>query len=283
MNRLLEKRREVARKLDDLLAAHPNVTATFVFGSVASGQVDERSDVDFGVVCDPVALSTSEREGLLSHVGTDWTIPYSSEVPSKDIWEAWDRGTVDGILAEVHYLLVSKVSKVLEHVVNDGAITTQAVPFRPYRIGSLVQRSWVVRDEHGVFERWREQMAAYPLRLKQNILKHNIPILKDAVDELSRSAERRIGPGIILFFLFHGKHALDSIVFALNDMYDPADRWQEKTVLPSLSNVPTDFMVRYKHVLEGPFDEDGAIERVREFERLAKEVLELAEAESVGV
>ena len=129
---------------------------------------------------------------------------------------------------------------------------------------------------------WRDQTSLYPRRLKQNILKHNIPLLKDAVDELTRSAERRSGPGIILFFLGHGIHARDSIAFALNDMYDPSDRRAEKTVLPRLLNVPRDFMGRYNQVLEGPFDEEGAIDRVREFEELAKEVLALAEPEIAG-
>jgi hypothetical protein len=48
-------------------------------------------------------------------------------------------------------------------------------------------------------------------------------------------------------------------------------------------NVPRDFIARYRRVLEGPFDERGAIERAREFEELANDVLDLAEAELVGV
>ena len=46
---------------------------------------------------------------------------------------------------------------------------------------------------------------------------------------------------------------------------------------------PRDIRDRYSHPLEGPFDEGGAIERTREFQELAAAVLELAEAESVGV
>ena len=280
MNPLLEKRREIARRIDQFMAGHPNVAATFDFGSVALAHVDLHSDVDIGIVCDPVALTTSERRELLSSIGSDWTIPYSSdETTSRDIWESYDRGTVDGILAEVHYVLVSKVSSVLDHVVNEGAITTKEVPFRPYRIGSLVQKAWVLRDDRGVFKGWRDQTAVYPPWLKQNILKHNIPLLMDSVDEFSTSAERRLGPGIALFFLFHGMHALESILFALNDMYDPASRWDAKTVLPTLMNVPEDFLARYLYVLEGPFDDNGALERARAFEVLAAEVLGLADAQ----
>ena len=141
----------------------------------------------------------------------------------------------------------------------------------------------MLRDEEGVFRRWRDQTAEYPLRLKQNILRHNVPLVKDGVDELRTSAERRLGPVVVLFFLLRGAHALESIVYALNEMYDPTSRWAEKTVLPTLSNVPEDFLARYNHVFEGPFDEEGAIERVREFEELANDVLALAGPEIVGV
>ena len=138
---LLERRREIARRIDQALGDHPDVTAVFVFGSVASGHVDEKSDVDIGIVCDPAAVTPSERHELLSNLGTDWAIPFSSESdPSGDIWEAYDRGTVDGILVEVHYVLVAKVSSVLDDVVKEGAIATEVVPFRPYRLGSMVQR-----------------------------------------------------------------------------------------------------------------------------------------------
>ena len=277
---LLQRRREIARRIDHALGDQPQVTAVYVFGSVASGHVDEKSDVDIGIVCHPDVLASSTREVLLSSVSPDWTINYTSEADSAQaIWESYDKGSVDGISVEVHYLTVSKVSNVLEQVIKQGAITTDAVPFRPYTLASMVRRAWLLRDKQGVFNRWREQTAVYPKPLKHNILKHNIPLLKDAVDELTSSAERRIGPGIILFFLFYGKHALESIAFALNDMYDPADRWEEKTILPGLLNVPRDFLHRYNQVLEGPFDEEGAIERLHGFQELADEFLKLAEAE----
>ena len=39
---------------------------------------------------------------------------------------------MDGVLVDSHYQTVSAVSEVLDAVINDGAITTARVPFRPY-------------------------------------------------------------------------------------------------------------------------------------------------------
>ena len=143
----------------------------------------------------------------------------------------------------------------------------------------MVQRAWLLRDKRGVFKRWQDQTAVYPLRLKQNILRHNVPLPNDSVDELRTSAERGLGAGIVLFFLFHGMHALESILFALNDMYDPASRWDEKTILPTLISVPEDFLARYNYVLEGPFDDAGARARAQAFAALASEILRMVESE----
>ena len=88
-----------------------------------------------------------------------------------------------------------------------------------------------------------------------------------------------MGPGIFLLFLMHGFHAFNSILFALNQIYDPASRWEEKVVLPTLINVPDGFLARYNYVLEGSFDAMGALERAGAFEELANDILCMAEEE----
>ena len=277
MDANLKIRQDIARQIDQLLGPLPEVTAVYVFGSVASGHVDERSDVDITFVCSPEILPTSKRKDVLSRTGSNWT--FDDDPGANPIWDSWDRGWVDGVLVDSHYQTASAVSEVLDEVINDGAITTARVPSRPYTMAGMLQRSWPIRDKEGIFASWLEQTRVYPRRLKRNILRHHVPALRDSVDELTSSAERRIGPGVFLFFLSHGVNALQSILFALNDTFDPADRWQEQTVLPTLTNVPEDFPARYSYVLEGPFDDDGAIERARAFDELAGEILRMAEAE----
>ena len=178
------------------------MSAVFVFGSAAHGHADARSDVDIGLVCEPDVLEPSLRKRLLSPVGSSWSIDYRAASDSTQaIWDSYDKGIVDGIEVEVHYMTVAKVSRVLEQVVDHGAITTDDVPFRPYRLGSLLQQAWVLCDKHGIFKSWQDRTVVYPPLLKQRILRHNMPVLLESVDEMKTSAERGLGPRHLSAFL----------------------------------------------------------------------------------
>ena len=270
----LQRRRRIAEQIDEAVGQHGAVTAVYVFGSVAAGHVDERSDVDVGVVCDPRIPSADARRELLAGLGSDWDIGYSEANP---IWAAFDRGSVDGIPVELHYHTAHTVSAVLDQVVDRGAITTEEVPDRPYTVAGLAQRAWVLRDKEGVFAKWQRLTMVYPGKLKRNILDHYTPLLRDAVVELRSTAERRIGSVTFIFFLGQATDALTSVLFAVNDTYDPAERWAERTVLPTLARVPRDFSTRFRSILIGPFDDVGALDRAKAFEELAAEVLELVQ------
>ena len=58
---------------------------------------------------------------------------------------------MDGVLVDSHYQTVSAVSEVLHAVINDGPITTARVPFRPYTMAGMLQRSRPIRDKQGIF------------------------------------------------------------------------------------------------------------------------------------
>ena len=59
MNTPLEKRRNIARRINDLVVDDQRVTCVYVFGSVASGHADELSDLDLTVVCKDQILPVS--------------------------------------------------------------------------------------------------------------------------------------------------------------------------------------------------------------------------------
>ncbi len=279
---LLEQRRRIAHRVDAAIGGHPDVTVVYVLGSVAQQNVDERSDVDISVVCRTEVLPVPVREEALSPVGADWRFG----VPNSDdpLWAdnamsgVGDEGVVDGVRVEIMYQTAPDVSQVIDEVVSHGAITTKSVPDRPYTMIGMLRRAWVLRDEDGVFSGWLERTETYPRLLKHNILGHFAPILRENTESLVESAERRFGPSVYIFFLMRARDALDSVLYAINDTYDPAEKRAERTVLPTLSNVPKDFLQRYRYVLEGPFDDAGALERARVFSELSAEVLELAEA-----
>lgn len=273
MNNPLEIRREIARQIDHLLGERPEVSSVYVVGSVASGHVDERSDLDITVLCH-AELPLSVRKDVLSSIGSEWQFDIRQRL--NPIWDSADSGLVDGINVEVLYQSAFFISEVLDEVINNGAITTQKIPFRPYTVAGMLQRAWLLRDKEGIFRGWLEQIRVYPQVLKLNILREFVPILRECTDDLVSYARRHLGPGLFLFVLVRAKDALTRILFALNKVYDPAEK-RELNLLSNLDLLPRDFMTRLNYILEGPFDELGAIERAQLFEELANEALEMAE------
>jgi predicted nucleotidyltransferase len=273
MNNPLEIRREIARQIDYVLGGLPEVSSAYVVGSVASGHVDERSDVDITILCHPEIHPLSVRKDVLSPVGSEWQFDIRQR---NQIWDSTDSGLVDGINVEVLYQSASFISAVLDEVTNNGAITTQKIPFRPYTVVGMLQRAWLLRDKEGIFRGWLEQTRVYPQVLKLNLLREFVPILREYTDDLVSYAERHLGPGLFLFVLVRAKDALTRILFALNEVYDPAEK-RELNLLSSLALLPRDFMTRLNYILEGPFDGPGAIERAHLFEELTNEALKMAE------
>jgi hypothetical protein len=65
----------------------------------------------------------------------------------------------------------------------------------------------------------------------------------------------------------------------VNEVYELGDRRAERTILLTLEKAPRGFLPILIEVLEGPFDEAGALYRVRLFQQMVMEVLNMAEVE----
>ena len=104
-----------------------------------------------------------------------------------------------------------------------------------------------------------------------------MPYLREILEELIADAERHLGSRLFLFHLNQSIDALVSVLFAVNEIYEPGDRSAERNVLPTLEKVPGDFPILFTEVLEGPFDERGMLYRAHLFKKLADEVFGMAE------
>ncbi len=276
----LKERYEIACRLADLLSAHQAVSSVLVFGSVAYGDVDERSDVNLFVACRPEIISIAERMRLFSQVGSGWR--FGGQLNTNPPFATRDTdGIVDGVSVSLHYQTASWVSNVLREVLLKGELTTRLMPSRPYTLPALFQQGWLLLDKKKVVRKWRDQAQPFPWQLKLNLLRHYVPILHENLEALVADAERHLGSRLFLFHLNHAIDALVSVLFAVNEVYEPGDRRAERNIFPALERVPRDFLTRFTEVLEGPFDDAGALYRARVFHQVAMEVLNLAEAEMV--
>lgn len=277
---LLNKRRQVARFVCDSLKQHPAVSSILVFGSVASGYIDERSDVDMLVICQPEIISLADRTSLLSYLGEGWQFHDTSN-NNPLFFDCDTDGLVEGVLVTIHYQTTMWISEVLDEVLDHGAITTEKLPFRPYTLPALLQWAWLLHDKNKLVQHWREKAKIFPRQLKLNLFQHFVPQLRENVAELKATAERGLGPRGFIFHLNWAMDDLSSLLYALNEIYDPADRRAERTVLPALPQVPKDFIPRLTEILEGPFDDPGARHRAKLLDQLAAEVMRLVEAQRV--
>jgi len=273
---LLEERRRVARQVDAALADHPAVVAVLVFGSVATGYVDAHSDVDILAVCHTAPLTLAERQELLAPLGSGWH--WQDTTDDNALFAEVDSdGDIGGILVSMHYQTASWITAVLHAVLLEGAITTPQLPFRPYTLPALLLRAWVLSDHHGLIRQWQAQAQAFPALLKAHLLRQWGPLLSSYVTELTEAAHRGFGPRVFLFFLDRALDAFLSLLYALNDLYDPADKRAERTILPTLPLLPNNFLARWAMVVHGPFDDAGQRERASILASLVADVLVLVD------
>ncbi len=272
----LQKRYEIACRLADLLGPHQAVSSVLVFGSLAYGDVDERSDVNLFVVCRPEIISVAERMRLFSQIGLDWH--FGGQLIKNPPFAISDiDGIVDGIPISFHYQTASWVSNVLREVLLKGALSTKLMPIHSHMLPALLQRGWLLLDKGKVVRKWRGQAQPFPWQLKLNLLQHYVPLLRENLEALVADTERHLGSRLFLFHLNQAIDALISVLFAVNEVYEPGDRRAERNILPTLEKMPRDFPNRFTEVLKGPFDDTGAFSRARLFQRLAAEVLSMAE------
>lgn len=269
----LLRRQTLSRRVAAAFDAHAEVTATVVFGSVASGLVDAFSDIDMLIVCAKLP-SLMAREQLtaslgltLENVGSDTPLFYDQDSCVSG----------DGLALSLHYQCSAWIAAVISKVLG-GAITTAQLPFRPYTLLGLLHRGWLLTDKHGTVTAWRERLHPYPEPLKRNIILSFAPVLRESAEELLVTTRRDLGPRDIIFHLNWGVDALVGILLALNGQYDAAERRFEGTVLPRLETKPERLEARLQAILVGPFDGEGALYRARMFGELADETLELARA-----
>lgn len=267
------RRQMLSRRVANAFDAHLEVMATVVFGSVALGQVDTFSDIDMLIVCAEVP-SLPEREQLAVSVG----LTFANAGSDTPLFCDQDSCTSnDGLELSLHYQRAEWITAVITEVLG-GAITTAQLPFRPYTLLGLLERGWLLTDRHSTVAAWRERLYSYPEHLKRNIILSFVPVLQESVEELLVTAQRDLGPRNIIFHLNWGVDALVSILLALNEQYDTAERRFEQAVLHRLGTKPEGFDGRLQDILVGPFDKQGSLYRAQRFKKLADETLELARA-----
>jgi predicted nucleotidyltransferase len=256
----------------EALASIPAIQGILCYGSYAMGTFDQKSDIDLYVVCNPTVVSAEVRRGALEKIAAIHTLEIGVEQAGWDTeWHPQDdRFRVGEIAFDIAYNTVEWVRGVV-HAVRERGTSTPEFGFRAYTMLGLLEHSIVLHDPASVLETIKASLYPYPAKLKHALLAEHIPRATGSLEDLQDYVNRSIGNTA---FHFHVERLLDSlgtILFAINERYDPATKRTEE-FLASLDRLPDRFMERYARILETPLTEEGRREIVDSFARLLTEV-----------
>jgi predicted nucleotidyltransferase len=268
---------QMAAPVVTALATVNAVSGIVCFGSYALGTADAESDLDLYVICEPTVMPVATRHRLLTRLPGSTALHLQYTTPGWD--NAWaphaDRVTVAPTVFDIVYTTCAWLTHVVHRVYTEGALTLPEMLFRPYTVLGLVAHAIPLYDPHGIVQRLRAQLSPYPAVLQANLLGEALPIMADGLAELHDYTRRNIGPSAFLLHLGRVCDAMVTVLYALNQHYDPATKRPEQA-LRHLAVLPERFVERFVRLLEGPFDLRSRPHIMDELTRLVGEVTHLA-------
>ena len=190
-----------------------------------------------------------------------------------------DRFRLNGIQFDITYNTVDWTRTVVRKVKDNGAISIPELKFRPYTMLGLLENSVILYDPEVVLEDIKSALYPYPSKLRQALLSQNLPIVKSSLEDLKDYVRRNVGNTAFHFHLERIIDSLGTILFALNERYDPATKRVEE-VYCELRIVPENFLQRYNMILQTSLTTGGRKRIVQELETLTDELEELIRREA---
>ena len=273
------------------LAKLEGVQAILCFGSYAMGTFDEHSDLDLFAFCEPDIISASERQRVLESVQGVTDFEESAAAAGWD--NQWspqsDSFRMNEILFEISYNTMDWIKTVVRRVTQEGATSIPEQKFRPYTMLGLLENGIILYDPCSFLRGLVDCLYPYPAQLRQRLISDSLHTLKDCLAELKDGVKRGFGLTFFHFFFHRMCDALYTLLFAVNEKYDPAVKRPE-VEYKRLRVLPPNFLERYAGLLEGPFDKNGRQRTILELEILITEIemlitesTDLHEGENYGV
>ena len=246
--------------LINCLCREMKIESILCYGSYAQEQHDNKSDIDLLVLMQDKIPSSVERESIYKNIPDVKIV--SIDKKHADMWDtSWvpvnDQLKINKQLIEVGYNTKSWVIIIIDKLINENLITFEEFPFRPYTFLGLLETSKILNDDNNFIKNCLSQIRPMPAILKTAIIQSFLPILKENYEDLVDCSDRNIGILAFQFYLFLALDALIGILFAINEVYDPASKRTEaflfklKRLPAGLSEFITNILPRfYEHKKE---------------------------------
>jgi len=255
------------------------VRAILCFGSYAMGASDASSDIDLYVICRPQIAAVPERQAAFLRAGKVEDLRVDYEQPD---WEnQWcpgkDRLRLNGMQFDLVYNTLDWVQAVVSQVKTLGATSIAELKFRPYTFLGMLENSVILYDAEGDLHRIVADLYPYPPALRKTLIASSLDVIHGSLEDLQDYARRKIGNTAFLFHLWRVIDAMSTLLFALNERYDPAAKRLEE-VYRSLPILPANLMESYNGLLETPLTPSGRLKIVAGLQALVGEIEDLTGA-----
>ena len=176
---------------------------------------------------------------------------------------------------DIIYNTLDWVRSVVTQVKTTGAVSLPQLRFRPYTFLGLLENSVILYDARGELHEIVAGLYPYPPALRKTLLAGSLEAIHGSLEDMQDYNTRSIGNTAFLFHFWRVIDNLATLLFALNERYDPATKRLEE-VFPSLPSLPPDFIRRYNNLLASPLTPPGRLSIVAGLQTLVDEIEELA-------
>lgn len=227
------------------------VESILCYGSYAQKFNDEKSDIDLLVLLKNNFPDYLIRQACYSKYPNIKILSLDEDFANR--WDvSWtpvnDRLVVENQPIDIGFNTIQWVNNVINKLIIENKITFPEFPFRPYTFLGLLESSTALYDENNFIKNCLSKIRPMPLGLRDAIINSFLPILKESYEDIMDYSERNIGILAYEFQLFRGLDALIGILFAINEVYDPASKHTERFLF-KLSKKPENLDKFITHVL----------------------------------
>ncbi|MBS0289040.1 MAG: nucleotidyltransferase domain-containing protein [Proteobacteria bacterium] len=216
-----------------------NIEAVLCYGSYAEGTQDDKSDIDLLVICKETIPSVEREKLYKQNQGTQIILGKSHEN-----WEtSWtpinDEFVLNHKKIEIGYNRSKWVQGVVTKIIDEGRTTLEDFQFRPYTFFGLLENSICLFEKESFVTHLKRQIRPFPQKLKAAIISENLSVFNESLNDLDDFNQREIGLLAFQFMLFRALDAAIQIIFAINEVYYPASKREEKHLM-RLAMLPED-------------------------------------------
>jgi hypothetical protein len=230
------------------------VQSILCYGSFAQMLQDEKSDIDLLVLTQENIPTVDLRKSAYSNIPGTKILALDNEA-KKDggEWDiSWapinDKIQVGSRVVEIGYNTTTWVNCIIDNLIVKSKITFKEFPFRPYTFLGLLETAMILYDKADFIKQCKLRIRTMPKELKNEIINAFLPVLTESYNDLADCAERNIGILAFQFYLFRGLDAAIQLLFAINEVYDPASKRCEPFLL-KLKKLPKNFAAFINEIL----------------------------------